>query len=89
MFSKFFGFIFEIYFCFIFAATLLLVSPVEDRDHHFKTVFISNALLFVSIIIVPIIIIYAAFQSNEIRNSEEYMETYDSLYADSRIYTFG
>ena len=82
MFSKFFSLIFEIYLCFIFVATLVLVSPVEDRDHHFKTVFFSYALLFVCIFIGPIIVIYAAFQSNEIRNTEEYMITFNSLYTD-------
>ena len=60
---------FVTYFCFIFGAVFLLMSPTEGKDYHRNMVIFSWAILFVFGAVVPLIIIHIALKPREILNS--------------------
>ena len=82
----FFKIVFETYLIFVFTALLTIKSPNGNPDHHLNNMLLSWTLVILTLIVVPLVLVYVAFQSSEILESDQFLERFGSLF---EVYNYG
>ena len=80
--------IFNTYFVFVYTALfLLLAAPTDAEESNLNTIMVSWSLLIVCVVCVPSIIVHAALQPDEVRQSKKYELRYGTLFKDMKSKT--